>query len=67
MCPFVGHPFKQRQVEKQRHKGKKSFKKQTFLRNSPAVQWLGLCTFTAEGEGSIPHWGTQILQATMPK
>ena len=27
------------------------------------VQWLGLRTFTAEGESSIPGWGTNILQA----
>ena len=32
--------------------------------NSLAVQWLGLCTFTAKGMGSIPDRGTQILQAT---
>ena len=30
---------------------------------SLAVQWLGLCTFTAEGKGSIPGAGTKILQA----
>ena len=24
--------------------------------NSLAVQWLGLCAFTAEGAGSIPGW-----------
>ena len=27
------------------------------------VQWLGFCTFTAEGTGSIPSQGTKILQA----
>ena len=27
------------------------------------VQWLGLCTFTAKGMGSIPGLGTRILQA----
>ena len=27
------------------------------------VQGLGLCAFTAEGPGSIPGWGTKILQA----
>ena len=32
-------------------------------RISLAVQWLGLCTFTAEGPGSTPAWGTKILQA----
>ena len=31
--------------------------------NSLAVQWLGLCTFTAKGTGSIPGWRTKILQA----
>ena len=32
-------------------------------RNSLAVQWLGLCAFTAVGPGSIPSQGTKILQA----
>ena len=32
--------------------------------NSLAVQWLGLCAFTAEGLGSIPGWETKFLQAT---
>ena len=27
------------------------------------VQWLGLDAFTAVGLGSIPGWGTKILQA----
>ena len=31
--------------------------------NSLAVQWLGRCTFTAEGPGSIPGRGTKIPQA----
>ena len=31
--------------------------------NSLAVQWLGLCAFTARGLGSIPGWGTKIPQA----
>ena len=30
--------------------------------NSPALQWLGLCAFTAEGMGSIPGRGTKIPQ-----
>ena len=30
--------------------------------NSLAVQWLGLCALTAQGVGSIPGWGTKILQ-----
>ena len=42
-----------------------------FLRipgNSLAVQWLGLCTFTAGGTGLIPSgWGTKILHATRKK
>ena len=28
--------------------------------NSLAVQWLGVCIFTAEGRGSIPGRGTNI-------
>ena len=27
------------------------------------VQWLGLCTLTAEGSGLIPDQGTKIPQA----
>ena len=38
---------------------KNSFKK-SRIRNSLALQWLGLCAFTAEGPGSIPGWGTKI-------
>ena len=40
-----------------------------MLKNPPdkgnflVVKWLGLCTFTAEGLGSMPGWGTEILQA----
>ena len=30
--------------------------------NSLAVQWLGFCTFTAEGVGSIPGQGIKIPQ-----
>ena len=30
---------------------------------SMAVQWLGLLTLTAEGQGSIPRQGTKIPQA----
>ena len=30
------------------------------------VQWLGLHTFTAEGVGLIPGWGTKIPQAVQP-
>ena len=32
-------------------------------KNSLAVQWLGLHTFTAEGPDSIPGWGAKIPQA----
>ena len=32
--------------------------------NSLAVQWLGLCTFTAKGPGSIPGQRTNIPQAS---
>ena len=31
--------------------------------NSLESQWLGLCTSTAGGMGSIPSWGTKILPA----
>ena len=32
------------------------------------VQWLGFCTFTAEGLDSVLGWGTnKILQAMWPK
>ena len=30
-----------------------------------AVQWLGFCTSTAEGTGSIPGWGAKILHAAL--
>ena len=29
------------------------------------VPWLGLCTFTAGGAGSIPGLGTKILHASL--
>ena len=29
--------------------------------NCLEVQWLGLCTFTDKGPGSIPGQGTKIL------
>ena len=32
--------------------------------DSLVVQWLGLGTFTAKGQGSIPDQGTKIPQAT---
>ena len=31
-----------------------------YIENSLVVQWLGLCTFTAEGPDSIPGQGTKI-------
>ena len=37
--------------------------KETELGNFLAVQWLGLRVFTAKAAGSIPNWGTKILQA----
>ena len=47
----------------------KSEKKRTeqFHGNSLSVQWLGLLTFTVEGRGSGPGWGTKIPGATWPK
>ena len=33
------------------------------LGNSLVVQWLGLRALTAESLGSVPGWGTKILQA----
>ena len=35
------------------------------LGNSLAVQKLELCTFTAEGSGSNPGWGTKIPQIVL--
>ena len=32
--------------------------------NSLVLQWLGFCTFTAEGIGSTPGQGTKIPQAS---
>ena len=32
-------------------------------RNSLVVQWLGLGAFTVMAPGSVPGWGTKILQA----
>ena len=40
--------------------------KNRTTRNSPAVQWLELHTFTVKGQGSIPGWGTKIPQAVWP-
>ena len=31
------------------------------------AQWLGLCSFTAEGPSSVHGWGTKILQAKNKK
>ena len=33
---------------------------------SLAVQWLGLCDFTAGEAGLIPVWGTKISHAVYP-
>jgi len=38
------------------------FLKKNYPGEFPEVQWLGLCTFTAEGVGSIPGCGTEIPQ-----
>ena len=48
-----------------RKERKKSRKLNTiiYMGNSLVVQWLGLCTFTTEGTGSIPGWGNKIPQA----
>ena len=32
------------------------------LKNSLVVQWLGICAFTGKSAGSVPDWGTEILQ-----
>ena len=37
------------------------FKNVFFPGNSLAVQWLGLCVFTAKGMGLIPGQGTRNL------
>ena len=37
--------------------------KDTSPGNSLVVQWIGLCAFTAKGQGSIPARGTKMLQA----
>ena len=36
--------------------------KKDVIGNSLVVQWLGVHAFTAQGLGSIPGWGTKILQ-----
>ena len=36
-----------------------------LIGNSLVLQLLGLCTFTAEGAGSIPGQGTEIPQAAV--
>ena len=41
----------------------KDTQKKSTSGNFLAVQWLGLCTFTAEDLGSVPSRGTKILQA----
>ena len=39
------------------------FSKNKSCENSLAIQWLGLCTFTAKPPGLIPGQGTKIPQA----
>ena len=41
--------------------------KMSWVGNSLAVQGLGFCAFAAKGAGSIPGWGTKILQAVQPQ
>ena len=41
--------------------------KEPLSGNSLAVQWLGLCAFTAEGQGSIPVWCTKISRGEAKK
>ena len=33
--------------------------------NVLVLQWLALQAFTAEGPGSMPSWGTKILQVAV--
>ena len=40
----------------------RNWKQSKFPGNSLVVQWLGLHAFTAKSVGSIPGWGTEILQ-----
>ena len=42
----------------------RSGNKKVYCRNSLAVQWLGLGTFTAGGLSSIPGLGAKIPQST---
>ena len=52
-------------VKKKKRGRKKNNKRiKVNIENFLVVQWLGLCTSTAEGLGSIPVEGTKILQAT---
>ena len=39
---------------------KMMLKSNKVYRNFPAIWWLGLCAFTAEGSDSIPGQGTKI-------
>ena len=56
-CPWQGQSM-------WKQKDAKAPRKHPLAGNSLAVQWLGLCTSTAEGPGSSPGWETKILQAT---
>ena len=44
-----------------------TYENELVLGTSAVVQWLGLWGSIAGGVGSIPGWGTKILQATQPK
>ena len=35
--------------------------------NSLAIQWLGLCIFTAEGQVQFPGWGTKLYGTAKKK
>ena len=57
---IVRHAKKQ---ENKTHNEEKKIQLKHHTENSLAVQWLGPGIFTAEGVGSVPGWGTKILQA----
>ena len=54
-------------IQEARLLGQKARAFKMFSGTSLAIQWLGLCSFTAKGSDSIPGWGTKILQAVGPK
>ena len=63
VCVCVDHVGKEASV-KNVLVPKKDTQKKAMPGNFLVVQWLGPCSFTAEGQTSIPHWGTKSLQAT---